>query len=89
MKRFLIVGLVATVLTGAASLAQARTDVVFSVDLGFPQPVYVQPRPVFVQPAPVYYQNAPVYYGRPHGHGQNCQLVQKPHFSAGHETLHK
>lgn len=61
MKRFLIAGLAATVLTGAASLAQARTDVVFSVDLGFPQPVYVQPQPVYLQPQPVYLQPRPIY----------------------------
>ena len=74
MKRFLIAGLVATVLTGAASLAQARTDVVFSVDLGFPQPVYVQPQPVYLQPRPIYVQPQPVYvqpppvYAQPRGY---------------------
>lgn len=36
---------------GAASTAQARTDVVFSVGI----PAYVQPAPVYVQPQPVYY----------------------------------
>ncbi|HEY8355996.1 MAG TPA: hypothetical protein VIL30_00940 [Ramlibacter sp.] len=73
--------LLAAVLTlgalGAASTAQARTDVHFSIGLpgygyGYvqPAPVYVQPRPVYVQPQPIYYQPAPVYvqpsayYGR-------------------------
>ncbi len=58
---------------GTASVAQARSDVFFSiganiapgVNLGvsnYRQPVYVQPAPVYYQPAPVYYQPAPVYY---------------------------
>ena len=50
---------------GAASTAQARTDVQFSIGIpiGYaqPAPVYYQPRPVYVQPAPVYYQPQPVY----------------------------
>ncbi len=58
---------------GTASVAQARSDVFFSiganvapgVNLGvsnYRQPVYVQPAPVYYQPAPVYYEPAPVYY---------------------------
>lgn len=62
---------------GTASVAQASSDVFFSiganvapgVSLGvsnvpyYPQPVYVQPAPVYYQPAPVvYYQPQPVYY---------------------------
>lgn len=68
---------VALAALGTASVAQARSDVYFSiganvapgVTLGvsnvrpyYPQPVYVQPAPVYYQPAPVYYQPAPVYY---------------------------
>jgi hypothetical protein len=64
----------------SAGLAQAHTDVQWSVSIGLPflpiyaqpAPVYVQPAPVYVQPAPVYVQPAPVYvrpapvvYGRP------------------------
>lgn len=60
-----------------ASVAQARSDVFFSiganvapgVSLGVsnapyyrPAPVYYQPAPVYYQPAPVYYEPAPVYY---------------------------
>lgn len=63
---------------GTASVAQARSDVYFSVganvvpgvSLGvsnappvYYPPVYVQPQPVYVQPAPVYVRPAPVYYG--------------------------
>ena len=62
---------------GTATVAQARSDVFFSVGanvapgvtLGvsnapvyYPQPVYVQPQPSYVQPAPVYYAPPPVYY---------------------------
>ena len=65
---------------GTASVAQARSDVYFSVGahvapgvhLGvsnapvyYPRPVYVQPAPVYVQPAPVYYAPPPVVYVRP------------------------
>lgn len=39
----------------AASSAQARTDVYFSVGVQSPG-YYVQPAPVYVQPAPVYVQ---------------------------------
>ena len=68
MKRDVIVGLSAVLLASVASLAQAHTDVVFSVGLGNAQPVYVQsqpvyvqPRPVFVPPQPAYVQPQPVY----------------------------
>lgn len=62
---------------GTASVAQARSDVFFSiganvapgVTLGVsnapyyrPAPVYYAPAPVYYQPAPVYYEPAPVYY---------------------------
>jgi hypothetical protein len=68
---------VALAALGTASVAQARSDVFFSiganvapgVSLGvsnvrpyYPAPVYVQPAPVYYQPAPVYYEPAPVYY---------------------------
>jgi len=58
---------------GAASVAHARSDVVFSIGFNTPvythgaplysapQPVYVQPAPVYVQPRPVYVQPRPVY----------------------------
>jgi hypothetical protein len=62
---------------GMASVAQARSDVYFSVGANvapgvavgvsnapvYYPPVYVQPQPVYVQPAPVYVRPAPVYYG--------------------------
>lgn len=68
---------VALAALGTASVAQARSDVFFSiganvapgVTLGvsnvrpyYPAPVYVQAAPVYYQPAPVYYEPAPVYY---------------------------
>jgi hypothetical protein len=46
---------------GAATAAQARSDVVFSIGINAPLG-YVQPAPVYVQPAPVYYESQPVYY---------------------------
>jgi hypothetical protein len=58
--KFLVAATLATSAMGAATVAEARPDVYFSV--GFqngpawvePAPVYVQPRRVFVEPTPVY-----------------------------------
>lgn len=60
---------------GTATMAEARSNVFFSiganiapgVSLGvnngyYAPPVYVQPAPVYYQPAPVYYQPQSVYY---------------------------
>ena len=59
-SRFAAAAVIATAALGAASAAQAHTDVWFSI--GAPaRPLYVQPAPVYVQPAPVYVQPAPVY----------------------------
>ena len=68
----------AIAVTGAfgASLAQAGSDVRWSVSIGVPlqvygQPVYSQAPPVYYEPAPVYVQPRPVYvqpqpyYGQP------------------------
>jgi len=71
------VAVLALAAAGTASVAQARSDVYFSVGanvapgvaLGvsnapvYYPPVYMQPQPVYVQPAPVYVRPAPVYYG--------------------------
>ena len=51
----------------AASTAQARSDVYFSIGVQVPgayvqaAPVYMQPEHMYVQPGPVYVQPAPVY----------------------------
>jgi len=47
---------VAVAATGAlgAGMAQARTDVQWSVTIGNPFPVYSQPAPVYSEPYPVY-----------------------------------
>lgn len=64
----------------AASSAQARTDVYFSVGVQVPG-IYVQPAPVYVQPAPVYvqprqiYMPSPGHYGR-HDHGRRHEGQQ-------------
>jgi hypothetical protein len=81
MKRLFSAKSVAAVALGlaavvAASAAQARSDVQFTISLPAlpgvyvqPAPVYVQPRPVYEQPRPVYVQPSPVvvqqpYYGQ-------------------------
>jgi hypothetical protein len=57
----------ALVAVAAASTAQARSDVYFSIGVQVPgayvhaAPVYVQPGHVYVRPAPVYVRPAPVY----------------------------
>lgn len=77
IKAAAIVG-VALGALGTASVAQARSDVYFSIGANVapgvsvgvsnapyyyqPAPVYYQPAPVYYQPAPVYYQPRPVYY---------------------------
>ncbi|MGV3571281.1 MAG: PXPV repeat protein [Ramlibacter sp.] len=55
---------------GAASTAQARTDLHFSI--GIPAYGYVQPAPVYVQPQPYYVQPQPVYVhpSSYYGHGR-------------------
>ena len=68
--KFLVAATLATAALGAATVAQARPEVVVSV--GFqsgpawiePPPVYVQPQPVYVPPPRVYVEPGPVY-GRP------------------------
>ncbi|WP_423454582.1 hypothetical protein [Ottowia sp. VDI28] len=75
-RRFLALGLLGAAALGASSVAQARSDVYWSVGVGgpgvsvgvsnarpyyAPQPVYVQPAPVYVAPRPVYVA-PPVYY---------------------------
>ncbi|MBC7681967.1 MAG: hypothetical protein H7172_06505 [Ferruginibacter sp.] len=70
-QRSLFAAVLAISALGAASLAQARSDVSWSIGIGIPgvqvyggapQPLYVQPAPVYYQqPAPVYYQPEPIY----------------------------
>lgn len=52
---------------GTASVAQARSDVYFSVGANVAPGVYVgaSNAPVYYAPPPVYVQPAPVYYGAP------------------------
>ena len=59
-SRFAAAAVLATAALGAASSAQAHTDVQFSI--GIPaRPVYIEPAPVYVQPRQVYVQPASVY----------------------------
>ncbi|WP_367849281.1 hypothetical protein [Rhodoferax sp. WC2427] len=80
-QRSLFAAVLAVSALGAASVAQARSDVSWSIGIGVPgvqvygapQPVYVQPAPVYYQPppqvvyrpAPVYVRPEPVYYQQP------------------------
>ena len=71
LKTFVSLSLAVSGALGAG-LAQAHTDVQWSLSIGAPWlPIYAQPAPVYVQPAPVYYgppvvvyRPSPVY-GRP------------------------
>lgn len=61
--------------TLGAGLAQAHSDVRWSVSIGVPAPVYVQPAPVYAPPPVIYappprpvYVPAPVVYGPPPGY---------------------
>ena len=62
-RKTLIVGALALAGTVATGMAQARTDVQWSVTIGGPigVPVYSQPYPVYTQPIPVYTHPVPVY----------------------------
>ena len=62
-RKTLIVGALAVAGSLAAGLAQARSEVQWSVTIGGPigVPVYAQPYPVYSQPYPVYTQPYPVY----------------------------
>ncbi len=87
MQRVLATGLLAVGALGVAGVAQARSDVYWSVGVGSPgvsvgvgnlppvyyapQPVYVAPPPVYVRPRPVYVAPPPMYYAPP-------QVVYRP-----------
>ena len=65
-KRVAATAAVALAALGAASVAQARSDITWSIGIGspgvyvHPAPVYA-PQPVYVQPRAYYYPPAPVY----------------------------
>jgi hypothetical protein len=60
LTRFLATAAIALGAFGAATAAQARSDVYFSIGVQGPPGVYVEPAPVYVQPRPVYVE-PPVY----------------------------
>jgi len=68
---------------GAASTAQAHTDVVFSIGV----PAYVEPAPVYVQQAPVYVEPAPVYV-RPFGVYERPYRIAERRYYYEHERHH-
>ncbi len=71
-SRFAAAALFATAALGAASAAQARADVWFSI--GVPaRPVYVEPAPAYFRPVPVYVQPRPVYVPPAYVHQRDWQ----------------
>ncbi|MBK6867350.1 MAG: hypothetical protein IPG98_05245 [Burkholderiales bacterium] len=74
MQGMLMTGVLAAGALGMAGVAQARSDVYWSIGMGSPgvsvgvsnaPPVYYAPQPVYVQPAPVYVRPRPVYVAPP------------------------
>ncbi|WP_394792282.1 hypothetical protein [Rhodoferax sp.] len=63
-QRSMFAAVLAVSALGAASVAQARSDVSWSIGVGIPgvQVIAANPQPVYVQPAPVYYQQPQVVY---------------------------
>ena len=69
--RTLAAAAVALGAVGAASVAHARSDVIFSI--GFNTPItYAHPAPVYVAPQPVYVHPAPVYHYYGHHYRPNA-----------------
>jgi hypothetical protein len=75
-RKTLIIGALAVAGALSAGIAQARSDVQWSVTIGAPigVPVYSQPYPVYAQPYPVYTQPVPVvrYPAYPRGYIQSA-----------------
>jgi hypothetical protein len=71
-RKKLIIGALAIAGALGAGVAQARSDVQWSVTIGAPigVPIYSQPYPVYAQPYPVYTQPVPVvrYPAYPRGY---------------------
>lgn len=74
MQGILMTGVLAAGALGLAGVAQARSDVYWSIGMGSPgvsvgvsnaPPVYYAPQSVYVQPAPVYVRPRPVYVTPP------------------------
>jgi hypothetical protein len=78
----LLAAAVALGAVGAASTAQAHTDVTFSI--GVPAPVYVEPAPVYAQPAPVYVQPAPVYVQPYRVYERPYRIVDRGYYGRHH-----
>lgn len=62
--KFLVAATLAAAALCAATVAEARPDVYFSINLQ-EGPAWVEQAPVYVQPQPVYVQPAPVYLRAP------------------------
>ena len=71
----LLIGALAVAGALSAGMAQARTDVQWSVTIGAPigVPIYSPAYPVYTQPYPVYTQPAPVVRYQPYPRGHYTQ----------------
>lgn len=101
-RRFVATAVVAVAALGSASLAQAHSDVTWSIGISSPgvyvqpapvyapQPVYVQPRPSYVQPAPVYLPPQVVYAQPPvYGYYYNGPDWRRAEWERRHGWHHK
>lgn len=94
IQRMLIAGAVALTALGMANVAQARSDVYWSLGVGAPgavigvgnvppavyaPPVYVAPPPVYMAPPPVYVRPRPVYVAPPPVYYGPPQVVYRPY----------
>ena len=87
-SRIIAAAALASAALGAATAAQARTDVVFSIGLPFPA-VYTQPAPVYVQPQPVYSQPRPVYVEPQPVYVQRAEPVIEYRYASGPGWRHE
>lgn len=103
LQRILMTGLLAAGTLGLAGVAQARSDVYWSVGVGSPgvaigvgnlppPPVYVAPQPVYVAPPPVYMRPRPVYVAPPPVYYAPPHVVYRPaprhYWGDGHHHHH-
>ena len=88
LQGILMTGLLAAGTLGVTGVAQARSDVYWSVGVGspgvaigvgnLPPPVYVAPQPVYVAPPPVYMRPRPVYVAPPPAYYAPPHVVYRP-----------
>lgn len=84
--KFLVAATLAATALGAATVAEARPDVYFSIGLQS-SPSWVEQAPVYVQPQPVYVQPAPVYL-RPPVFVSPREVFERPSWG-GYDVRHE